>query len=172
MEEKILCPLLRRRILRLQDDGICGRRVGGEAEQLHRGGMPDHDSQQTKAFHLHHSWSSGLHIVASLYHNHPWLSLDFGDIDVDGFSHFLPSQLFFLNQSHLLISIIINQKHKHQHQRDHHCYNQLTSVVERMFSVESEPERQSWVEAIEGVKEVVNCQVRFPDLLAVGEPDY
>jgi len=30
---------------------------------------------------------------------------------------------------------------------------QLTSVVERMFSVESEPERQSWVEAIEGVKE-------------------
>ena len=47
-----------------------------------------------------------------------------------------------------------------------------------MFSVESEPERQSWVEAIEGVKEVVNCLVRFPDLLwevtfmAVGGPDY
>jgi len=30
---------------------------------------------------------------------------------------------------------------------------QLTSVVERMFSVESEPERQAWVEAIEKVKE-------------------
>jgi len=30
---------------------------------------------------------------------------------------------------------------------------QLTSVVERMFSVESEPERQSWIEAIEKVKE-------------------
>merc|ERR1711962_1549554 len=30
---------------------------------------------------------------------------------------------------------------------------QLTSVVERMFSVDSEPERQSWIEAIEAVKE-------------------
>ena len=33
-------------------------------------------------------------------------------------------------------------------------FSQLTSVVERMFSVDSEPERQSWIEAIEAVKEV------------------
>ena len=59
MEEEILCTLLRRRLLRLQDDGVGGEGVRGEAEQLHRGGLPDHDRQQAQTIHLHHPWPSG-----------------------------------------------------------------------------------------------------------------
>ena len=40
---------------------------------------------------------------------------------------------------------------------------QLTSVVERMFSVDSEEERKSWVEAIEAVKEVCILHSNIPN---------
>ena len=59
MEEEILHPLLRRRLLGVQDDGVGGGGVWREAEQLHRGGLSDHQEEPPKTLHLHNPGPSG-----------------------------------------------------------------------------------------------------------------